>query len=791
MERVLAGLVDYEAVRRIENSEEPNPGKTLGAHLVKAGLLIQAYIPGAKMISVQMEEKSYPMDRIGGSGFFAALFAGVCEMRPYRFWAEYENGDAEVIDDPYSYRFQTLFTEEELRKFEAGIYYHSYEKMGAHPVTEDGVEGVHFAVWAPEALRVSVTGDFNAWDGRRHPMEKLGDSGIYEIFIPGLCVGDKYKYEIKTQKKEPMLKADPWGFYAELRPATASVVWDAGAYRWNDGAWMEKRKTANLKKQPVSVYEVHLGSWMQKPDAMGADGNPINGSRFYNYRELALKLAAYVKEMGYTHVELLPVMEHPLDASWGYQVTGYYAPTSRFGTPDDFKAFVDHMHHEGIGVILDWVPAHFPRDAHGLAAFDGTCVYEHRDPRQGLQQELGMLVYNYGRPQVSNFLISSALFWAREYHADGIRMDSVETMLYLDYGKHTGEWIANIYGGHENLEAVEFLKHLSSIFHKEGEGAVLIAEESAAWPQITGSLREGGLGFDFKWNVGWMNDFLRYMQETPDNRHEHYGDLTFGMLYAYSEKFMLIFSHDEVVHGKGSMAGKMPGSTPEEKMANLRAAYGFMTGHPGKKLLFMGQDSGQMDEWHEDRGLDWEEIAGSPVRSAMKEYVKALNRMYRSEPALYEEDFTPEGFEWINCVYDRENIVIFARKSEKREETLLFVCNFAPASREGFRLGVPHEGTYTEILNSDSRQFGGRGMTNPGEIKSERMEKDNRENSIVINLAPFGTCVFRYMPEKADEAGQKRGNRLDVSEAEPGKKSPGTLDLLSERVGRLIRKAGK
>lgn len=790
MERVLAEFLDYEAIKRLENSEEPNPGRTLGAHMLKAGLLIQAYIPGAKALTALIGKERFPMDRVGGSGFFAVLLVGFREMCPYQFLAEYANGDTEVIEDPYSYRFRTMFTEEEIRKFEAGIYYHSYEKMGAHPVSEDGIEGVHFAVWAPEALRVSVTGDFNFWDGRRHPMKQLGNSGIYELFIPGLRAGEKYKYEIKTRQKEPMLKADPYAFYSELRPATASIVWDPGKYRWHDGVWMEKRRAADLKEQPMSVYEVHLGSWMQKPDETGADGTAVNGSRFYNYRELAEKLAAYVKEMGYTHVELLPVMEHPLDASWGYQVTGYYAPTSRFGTPDDFRAFVDHMHGEGIGVILDWVPAHFPRDAHGLAAFDGTCVYEHKDPKQGLQPGLGMLVYNYGRPQVSNFLISNALFWAREYHADGIRMDSVESMLYLDYGKNTGEWVANIYGGHENLEAVEFLKHLNSIFHKEGEGAVLIAEESAAWPRITGDLREGGLGFDFKWNVGWMNDFLRYMERDPSLRHENYSDLTFGMLYAYSENFMLIFSHDEVVHGKGSMAGKMPGNTKLEKVANLRAAYGFMTGHPGKKLLFMGQDFGQTDEWHEDRSLDWE-LLEDPVHRAMKEYVKALIHMYRSEPALYKEDFTPEGFEWINCMYDRENIVIFVRRSEKREETLLFVCNFAPASHEGFRVGVPFEGKYTEILNSDEKQFGGSGMTNPGSRSSEHTETDNRENSIVIDLAAFGICVFRCTPAEADENGGRKMKRAAVAGADLGKKNPGALDILSERVGKLIRKAGK
>ena len=448
--------------------------------------------------------------------------------------------------------------------------------MGAHPIELKGIKGVLFSVWAPCAMRVSVVGEFNRWDGRRHQMNRLGNSGVFELFIPGLDVGTIYKYEIKNRKGEPMLKADPYGNYAELRPNNASVVWDIETFNWTDSQWMEERKKRDSKTKPMAIYELHLGSWIRKPISVDEEGKEIVGSEFYNYREIAPRLAEYVKEMGYTHVELMPVMEHPLDASWGYQVTGYYAPTSRYGTPDDFMYFMNYLHEQGVGVILDWVPAHFPRDAYGMACFDGSCVYEHQDPRQGSHPHWGTLIYNYGRPQVKNFLIANALFWAEQYHADGIRMDAVASMLYLDYGKNDGEWVANIYGGHENLEAVEFLKHLNSVFKGRKNGALLIAEESTAWPQITGNVKDNGLGFDYKWNMGWMNDFIGYMSYDPYFRNHHYGELTFSMLYAYSEDFVLVFSHDEVVHGKYSMLCKMPGETYEAKANNLRAAYGFM-----------------------------------------------------------------------------------------------------------------------------------------------------------------------------------------------------------------------
>ena len=763
MEKILYDLMDWAGIEELVYSEASDPGRLLGEHVIKEGLLIQAFLPNAEKVSVKIGEEQFPMEMTDENGFFAVLLDDRRELVPYHFCITYTDGDNEEIIDPYSYQFHTAFTEEEVRKFSVGIYYDSYEKFGAHPAVEAGIEGVHFAVWAPDAMRVSVVGDFNFWDGRRHQMKKRGPSGIYEIFIPNLKPGAIYKYEIKTKAGLPMLKADPYGNYAELRPNTASVVWDMSGYKWNDDEWIKEREAAKdrLKDSPMSIYEVHLGSWMQKTVAQNENGEDINGSQFYNYREIAEKLAAYVKEMGYTHVELLPVMEHPLDESWGYQVTGYYAPTSRFGTPDDFKAFMDHMHKEGIGVILDWVPAHFPKDLVGLACFDGTHVYEHADPRQGEHPHWGTLIYNYGRPQVSNFLIANALYWAEKFHADGIRMDAVASMLYLDYGKQDGEWVPNIYGGNENLEAVEFLKHLNSIFKKKHPGAVLIAEESTAWPQVTGDVKDGSLGFDYKWNMGWMNDFLGYMQYDPYFRCHHYGELTFSMLYAYSEDFVLVFSHDEVVHGKGSMAGKMPGETLEAKYSNLRAAYGYMMTHPGKKLLFMGQDFGQMSEWNENESLPWD-LLKYDKHSQTKAYVKALNELYYNTPALHEKDFHPDGFQWINCSSSKDNIVVFLRKTDRPEETLLVTCNFAPVTHEKFQVGVPFAGKYKEILNSEDKKFGGSGIGNSRIKASKKKEADGREDSIEITLAPLGVQIFSCTPVKEKKADAKRAEAKKV-----------------------------
>ncbi len=767
MDKVLYDLMDWAAIEELVYSEAAEPQNLLGPHLVEEGLLIQAFIPTAVSMTVKLSGtgKEYPMEMQDEAGFFALLLQRK-NLADYTYLVTYDNGSQEEIRDPYA--FGNQYSESELKKFESGIYYDVYKKMGAHPMEIKGVKGVFFSVWAPCAMRVSVVGEFNRWDGRRHPMKRLGDSGVYELFIPGIEEGAIYKYEIKNRKGEPMLKADPYGNFAELRPNNASVVWDIGKFQWTDDSWMNERKKTDSKTKPMAIYEIHLGSWIRKPISVDEEGKEIIGSEFYNYREIAPRLSNYVKEMGYTHVELMPVMEHPLDASWGYQVTGYYAPTSRYGTPDDFMYFMNYLHEQGIGVILDWVPAHFPRDAYGMACFDGSCVYEHQDPRQGSHPHWGTLIYNYGRPQVKNFLIANALFWAEQYHADGIRMDAVASMLYLDYGKNDGEWVANIYGGHENLEAVEFLKHLNSVFKGKKNGAVIIAEESTAWPQITGDVKDNGLGFDYKWNMGWMNDFTGYLKYDPYFRNHHYGELTFSMLYAYSEDFVLVFSHDEVVHGKCSMLCKMPGDTYEAKANNLRAAYGFMYGHPGKKLLFMGQEYGQVSEWNENEELPWH-VLEYPVHKNIQEYVKALNELYRTQPALYQRDFYPDGFEWVNCSRSQDNIVSFLRKTEKPEETLLFICNFAPVEHEKFQVGVPFYGKFKEILNSDGEVYGGSGKGNPRAKTCKQEEWDDRDNSLVIDLPPMCTLVFSCTP-------MPEPKKVVVGNTEAGKKDEGKKD---------------
>lgn len=759
MDGKLYDLMDWAGIEEIVYSEAENPHQILGPHVTEAGLLIQTFIPTAVSVTVRFGDKAreYPMELADEAGFFAVLIPAKTAAA-YTLLVTYDNGTSEECLDPYS--FESFYRPEDIKKFESGIHYSIYEKMGAHPMTADGAEGVFFSVWAPCAMRVSVVGDFNLWDGRRHQMRRLGDSGIFELFIPGLKAGMIYKYELKHRNGTIQLKSDPYANYCELRPANASVIWDMNQYLWSDQEWLKKRAEVDLKEKPMSIYEVHLGSWLRKETEFEEGGLAVVGSEFYNYREIAEKLAEYVKEMGYTHVELLPVMEHPLDASWGYQVTGYYAPTSRYGTPDDFKYFMDYMHKQEIGVILDWVPAHFPRDSFGLAEFDGTCVYEHKDPRQGAHPHWGTLIYNYGRPGVSNFLIANALFWADKYHADGIRMDAVASMLYLDYGKNPGEWIPNIYGGHENLEAVEFLKHLNSVFKGRKDGAVLIAEESTAWPKITADVKKEGLGFDYKWNMGWMNDFIGYMQCDPYFRKQHYGELIFSMLYAYSEDFILVFSHDEVVHGKGSMIGKMPGDALLAKAANLRTAYGFMIGHPGKKLLFMGQDFAQVREWNEDRSLDWE-LLETPLHKQIKDYVKALNHLYKSQPALYQLDYDPDGFEWVECTNSKDSIAAFLRKTKKKEETLLVLCNFDTMLHETYPVGVPFEGTYKEILNSDDKAFGGMGRINSRVKASIKKETDEREDSIEITVAPLSVMVFCCIPEikKPVSTRKKSGKR--------------------------------
>lgn len=732
MNEKLYDMMDWAEIEAVVYSESDNPHGLLGAHLTEEGVLIQTFIPQAISVTVKVEgvKKEFEMELEDEAGFYAVLIQRKT-IPEYTYKVTYDTGETVEYADPYV--FAPQITEKDTKKFNAGICYDIYEKLGAHPMTLDGVAGVHFAVWAPNAMRVSVVGNFNSWDGRRLPMRRLWDSGVFELFIPGLKEGDIYKYEIKARSGLTFLKSDPYANAAELRPDNASVVADLSQFQWTDEDWMTKRKKLDTKKEPMSIYEMHLGSW-RKPKE--------EGRLFYNYRELAPMVAEYVKEMGYTHVELMPVMEHPFDGSWGYQVTGYYAPTSRYGKPEDFMYFMDYMHTQGIGIILDWVPAHFPRDTFGLCTFDGTCLYEHLDPRQGSHPHWGTLIYNYGRPEVRNFLISNALFWAEKYHADGIRMDAVASMLYLDYGKNDGEWVANIYGGNENLEAVEFFKHMNSVFKKRKCGAILIAEESTAWPKITTPVEEEGLGFDYKWNMGWMNDFMHYMSLDPLYRSGSHGELTFSLIYAYSEDFILTLSHDEVVHGKGSMIGKMPGEK-KVQFANLRAAYGYMTAHPGKKLLFMGQELGQYSEWSEEKELEWDKLLVDEHKE-MHLYVKTLNEFYKSHPALYQMDYDPKGFEWINSISANENMLVFTRNTKKREETLLIVCNFSPLVYENHKIGVPYPGKYKEVFNSDKKEFGGTGMVNPRVKPSKKEECDDRVNSISIKVPPMGITIFSY-----------------------------------------------
>ena len=733
MEDVLYNLMDWAEIETIVYSEHDNPHNLLGAHITEKGILIHAFIPTAinMVVKITKTGKEYPMVREDEEGFYATIIPGN-KIVPYTFVITYNNNTYEEISDPYA--FEPVIDALDLNRFSNGIHYEIYEKLGAHTMEIDGVSGVLFAVWAPNAMRVSVVGNFNNWDGRRHQMRRLYDSGIFELFIPGIMVGEIYKYELKIKGGLTILKADPYANQAELRPDTASIVCNIDEYVWNDKEWLKNRAKSNYEQAPMSVYEVHLGSW-KKPDV---------AEEFYNYREIAPMLAGYVKDMGYTHIELMPIMEHPFDGSWGYQVTGYFAPTARYGKPEDFMFFMDYMHSQGIGVILDWVPAHFPRDTFGLANFDGSCLYEHLDPRQGTHPHWGTLIYNYGRPQVSNFLIANALFWVEKYHADGIRMDAVASMLYLDYGKNDGEWVANIYGGNENLEAIELVKHLSSIFKKRKNGALLIAEESTAWPLVTGDLDRGGLGFDLKWNLGWMNDFTNYMKCDPLFRKGRHGDLTFSMIYAYSEKFMLVLSHDEVVHEKGSLINKMPGDM-EQKFANLRVAYGFMMTHPGKKLLFMGQDFAQLNEWDEKKSLDWDLLEQEP-HAKMSRYVRELNKVYSSNPALYQLDFEEEGFEWLSNMDADHSIIVFMRKTKRAEESLLVVCNFTPVAYQSFSIGVPFEGKYKEIFNSDKELYGGTGNLNPRLKQSKNKEEDGRDHSIAINIPPLGISIFTCTP---------------------------------------------
>ena len=631
---------------------------------------------------------------------------------------------------------KVIFGELDQYLFGQGTHYDIYKKMGAHPMTLDGHKGVYFAVWAPNAKGVSVIGEFNDWEEDADPMTKVGDIGVFECFVTGAQVGQLYKFYITTQDGKGLYKADPYGNWAELRPGTASRIADISNFHWSDGVWMKSRAQSDPRDGAMSIYEVHPGSWMKHP------ATEENEKGFYTYKQFAHALTDYVKKMGYTHVELMGIAEHPFDGSWGYQVTGYYAPTSRYGSPAEFQYLVNYLHKNKIGVILDWVPAHFPRDAHGLAEFDGTAVYEHADPRQGEHPDWGTKIFNYGRNEVKNFLIGNALYWVEHFHVDGLRVDAVASMLYLDYGKQDGQWVANKYGGNENLEAIEFFKHLNTVVLGRNKGAVMIAEESTAWPKVTGPVEDDGLNFSLKWNMGWMHDFLEYMKLDPYFRKFNHNKMTFSMTYAYSENYILVLSHDEVVHLKCSMLEKMPGYF-DDKFENLKAGYSFMFGHPGKKLLFMGQEFGQLREWSEERELDWY-LLREEKHQKLQAFVSELLMMYKKYPALYAMDRNTEGFEWINADDADRSIFSFVRKSPTGRNNLLFVCNFTPMARPDYRVGVPKKKKYRLILNSADPKYGGKTTIRKTEYMAEKKPCDNRSYSFGYKLPPYGVAVFVY-----------------------------------------------
>ena len=670
----------------IVNGEHSDPHTVLGMHEMeengRKAVVVRAFLPhaaGITVIDYANKRKKYPMERLHADGFFEVTIADREEW--FRYQLEYTDADGNTWRsyDPYS--FSPTLSEFDRHLFGAGTHYEIYEKMGGRLMTHEGARGAAFSVWAPNAKAVSVIGDFNNWDARRSPMRRLGESGIWELFLPAAAEGDKYKFHVTQCDGRVVDKTDPYGVYAEVRPNNASVLYPLKRYKWKDRRWMTARRKYDFRAAPMNIYEVHPGSWKR------AEGN-----RFLSYTELAEQLIPYVKEMGYTHIEMLPVEEHPFDGSWGYQVTGYYAPTSRYGSPDEFKQFVDACHQNGISVILDWVPAHFPKDDFALARFDGTALYEHQDPRLGEHIQWGTYIFNYGRKEVANFLLANALYWMDIFHIDGLRVDAVASLLRLDFCKEEGQWLPNVYGGSENLEAIEFLKHMNSVIAEREPGALMIAEDSTAWPGVTKKVEEGGLGFSLKWNMGWMNDFLSYIKLDPIYRKYHQNKLTFGMAYHYAENFVLVLSHDEVVHTKSSMIGKMPGDV-WQSFANLRLSYGFMMGHPGKKLLFMGGEFAQYSEWSEARSLDWHLLQYADHQE-MQAYVKELNHLYAEEPAFWAEDFDPNGFQWIECDDAESSIVSFVRRSQEKE--LVFLCNFTPVVHRGFSLGVPQEGVYHE-----------------------------------------------------------------------------------------------
>jgi 1,4-alpha-glucan branching enzyme len=734
----MPGAVRQKDVELLVSARHWDPFSVLGPHVVdlnrKKAVAVRAFLPFAdKAFVLAFEEgrkRRTEMERLHPDGLFEAVFPHTREIFPYRLESVESSGARRQMDDPYA--FGCILSDFDLHLLGEGTHHDLYERLGAHVARMGETQGVAFAVWAPNAERVSVVGDFNRWDGRAHPMRNRGPSGIWEIFIPGLAEGEIYKFEIRSRDTgEIFTKADPFAFRFEPPPKTGSIVCDIAGYEWGDRDWIAAREKGNLLDSPMAVYEVHLGSWKRRGE----------GNGYLSYRELAKELVPYVRKMGYTHVELLPVSEHPFDGSWGYQTLGYFAPTARFGPPKDFMAFVDACHRAGIGVILDWVPAHFPKDGHGLNYFDGTHLFEHADPRLGEHQDWGTLIFNYGRREVANFLLSNALFWLEKYHIDGLRVDAVASMLYLDYSRDPGQWIPNAFGGRENLEAIGFLKKMNETVHGKYPGAITIAEESTAWPMVSRPVYVGGLGFTFKWNMGWMHDMLEFMSKEPIHRKFHFGTLTFALLYAFHENFVLPFSHDEVVHMKAAMLDKMPGDL-WQKFANLRLLYSYMYAHPGKKLLFMGGELGQWEEWNHDRSLSWDLLQWEPHRG-IQAIVRDLNDLYVSTPPLYEVDYRPEGFEWIDFRDVDNSIVSFLRRAKNPEDFLVCAFNFTPVVREGYRVGVPAPGRYREALNSDSALYGGSNVGNGGLVTADSLPWNGLPFSLSLTLPPLGALLLR------------------------------------------------
>ncbi|HEY5240737.1 MAG TPA: 1,4-alpha-glucan branching protein GlgB [Polyangiaceae bacterium] len=720
---------DLDAVVRREHS---NPHAVLGPHEADGGVIVRAYRPGAAGVTVRLEDDgpTLALEQIHPGGVFEGLIEGAELSLRYRLEVDYGPGGTFTIDDPYAYA--PTLGELDLHLIGEGRHEELYDRLGSHVRTHQGTRGAAFAVWAPAARAVSVVGDFNSWDGRLHAMRSLGGNGTWELFLPDVGAGACYKYELLTADGELSLKADPYAQETEVPPKTASVVFEP-RYEWSadDGEWLARRREDLPLGDPVSIYEVHLGSWRR---------NTREDNRPLTYTELADELADYVQDMGFTHVELLPVMAHPFSGSWGYQVTGYFAPTPTYGSPDELRHFIDRLHEHGIGVILDWVPAHFPRDAFALARFDGTALYEHADPRRGAHPDWGTLVFNYGRHEVRNFLISNALFWLREYHVDGIRVDAVASMLYLDYSRRAGEWVPNQFGGREDLDAVAFLKELNEVLYGREPGIISAAEESTAWPGVSRPTYLGGLGFGFKWNMGWMHDTLAYFEQDPIYRRFHHHELTFSLMYAFSENFILPLSHDEVVHGKGSLYEKMAGDR-WQKLANLRTLYTYMWAHPGKKLLFMGCELAQEREWSNERSLDWH-LLEQPEHAGMQALVRDLNRIYREEPALYELDSDPAGFWWIEPNDADRNVLAFARGSRGGERVLVFAANLSPVPREGYRLGLPRAGRWREAINTDSTFYGGSDLGNLGGIEAEPIPWNGQPVSAEVTLPPLAGVWF-------------------------------------------------